>query len=146
MLPRAVRRTHWNKEDAMATATLRVQKLQPVLTVNDLKKSLRLYTEGLGFVVTEKEETDGELRGVMLEAGEAVLGLSQDDFKKGRDRTKGVGMRLYLETDQDLQALARQAKGVGVTMDGDLAPLPWGPLGFTVTDPDGFKITISNPA
>lgn len=129
----------------MGTATLQARSLSPMLTVNDLKRSLRFYTEGLGFEVDEQYEVEGEVRGATLEAGEARLALSQDDFAKGRNRVKGVGMRLYLETDQDLGLLARQAKGAGITLEGEPAPLPWGPMGFTVTDPDGFKLTIANP-
>lgn len=129
----------------MPSTMLQVRNLAPSLTVNDLKKSIHFYTEGLGFAVDEEMKEDGEVLGVMLKAGEASLGISQDDFAKGRDRVKGIGMRLYIETDQDLDALARQAKTVGVTLDQEPGPLPWGPMGFTVTDPDGFKLTITNP-
>jgi uncharacterized glyoxalase superfamily protein PhnB len=128
----------------VATATLKARGLMPTLTVNDLKKSIGFY-KGLGFNVTDEMEENGELRGVTLEAGGVHLGLSQDDFAKGRNRTKGVGMRFYLETDQDITALAHQAKAAGVTLDSEPAKLPWGPMGFTVTDHDGFKLTISNP-
>jgi lactoylglutathione lyase len=129
----------------MPSTTLQVRSLAPSLTVNDLKKSIRFYAEGLGFAIDEEMKEGGEVLGVTLKAGEASLGLSQDDFAKGRDRVKGVGMRLYIETEQDLKTLARQAKTVGVTLDQEPGPLPWGPMGFTVTDPDGFKITITNP-
>lgn len=129
----------------MPSTTLQVRSLAPSLTVNDLKKSIHFYTEGLGFAVDEEMKEDGEVLGVMLKAGEASLGISQDDFAKGRDRVKGIGMRLYIETDQDLNALARQAQTAGVTLDQEPGPLPWGPMGFTVTDPDGFKLTITNP-
>jgi uncharacterized glyoxalase superfamily protein PhnB len=133
----------------MTTKALQIRSLVPTLTVNDLQKSLRFYRDGLGFTVTEemKEKGEkGELNGVMLQAGDTTLGLSQDDFAKGRDRAKGVGMRLYLETDQNVEALARQAKAAGIVLNDGPAPLPWGPIGFTVTDPDGFKMTISNSA
>jgi uncharacterized glyoxalase superfamily protein PhnB len=129
----------------MTTATLQARSLIPYLTVNDLKRSMRFYTEGLGFALEDEYKSDGEVRGVLLAAGETKLGLSQDDFAKGRDRAKGVGMRLHLETDQDVKALARQAQGAGIRLDSDPAPLPWGPIGFTLTDPDGFKLTISKP-
>jgi len=129
----------------MAT-TLQARTLMPALTVNDVKQSLKFYRDGLGFAVKEEMKDGGTLQGVMIEAGGASLGLSQDDFSKGRDRVKGVGMRLYLETDQNIEALARQAKAAGITLNDGPAPLPWGPLGFTVTDPDGFKLTISNPS
>ena len=91
----------------MTTATLQARSLIPSLTVNDLERSTRFYTEGLGFALEDEYKTDGEVRGVMLAAGETKLSLSQDDFARGRDRAKGVGMRLYLETDQDVKALAR---------------------------------------
>lgn len=115
------------------------------LSANDLERSLKFYT-GLGFVVQDRYEDEGRLQGVMLRAGDALLGVSQDDFAKGRDRVKGLGMSFYVETDQDVTALARQAKDAGVTLDGDPAPLPWGPMGFRATDPDGFKVTICNKA
>ena len=113
------------------------------LTASDLERSLRFYT-GLGFVIEDRYEQDGKLQGVMLRAGEASLGLSQDDFAKGRDRVKGVGMSFYVETDQDIHELARRAKEAGVALDADPSPMPWGPPGFGATDPDGFKITICN--
>ena len=129
----------------MATTTLQARSLVPTLTVNDLKKSLKFYRDGLGFTVREEMKDEEEVKGVMLEAGGVILGLSQDDFAKGRDRVKGVGMRLYLETDQEVASLAKVAKAAGVTLNDGPGPLPWGPMGFTVTDPDGFKLTISNP-
>jgi lactoylglutathione lyase len=130
----------------MTTTTLQARSLMPALTVNDLKRSLQFYRDGLGFAVSEEMKDGGELKGVMIEAGGFSLGLSQDDFAKGRDRVKGVGMRLYLETDQDIAVLALKAKTAGIPLNDGPGPLPWGPIGFTVTDPDGFKLTISNPA
>lgn len=128
------------------TTDTRTGTLSVALTVNDLKRSMQFYTEGLGFTVDERMETDGTLQGVMLNAGGAMLGISQDDFAKGRNRVKGVGMSLYLETPQDIAVLARRAKEAGITLDNEPAKLPWGPMGFRVTDPDGFKITLANPS
>ena len=128
------------------TTALQARSLVPTLTANDLERSIRFY-EGLGFRIQENMEEGGKLLGVMMEAGGgAVLGISQDDFAKGKDRVKGIGMRLYLETDQDIESLAKQASAAGVHLDQGPAPLPWGPMGFTATDPDGFRITISKPS
>jgi len=129
----------------MTTTTLKARSLSIALTVNDLTSSTRLYTEGLGFVLQEEFKMEGKVVGVMLESGDAGLMLTQDDFAKGRDRQKGAGMRLYIESEQDLQALAQQARAVGMAVEGDPAPLPWGPTGFSLTDPDGFKVTVSSP-
>jgi Predicted lactoylglutathione lyase len=129
----------------MTTTTLQARSVLSSLTVNDLARSTRLYTEGLGFTLQEEYKMEGKVVGVMLASGDSGLMLTQDDFAKGKDRVKGIGMRLYLETDQDLQALARQAKAAGLSVEGDPAPLGWGPMGFSLTDPDGFKVTVSGP-
>ena len=129
----------------MTTTTLQARSVLSSLTVNDLTKSTRLYTEGLGFTLQEEYKMEGKVMGVMLASGDSGLMLTQDDFAKGKDRVKGIGMRLYLETDQDLHALARQAKAAGLSVEGDPAPLGWGPMGFSLTDPDGFKVTVSGP-
>ena len=110
----------------MAT-TLQARNLSIALTANDLERSLRFYTDGLGFTVDQREEADGKLQGVMLKAGDAWLGLSQDDFAKGRNRTKGIGMSLYFETEQDIRlavhwVLAR--KDIFLNSVGDVALLP----------------------
>lgn len=127
------------------TTALKARSLVPTLTADDLDRSVRFY-EGLGFTITEKMEEEGKVLGVMMDAGGSTLGISQDDFAKGKERVKGVGMRLYLETDQDIEALANQAIQAGIRLDQGPAPLPWGPMGFTITDPDGFKLTISKPS
>jgi len=128
----------------MGKVSLEGRGIAPGLTTNDLRHSLHFYVEGLGFSILDKNEVDGQLRFVMLKAGDGELGLGQDDFAKGKDRVKGVGLRLWITTPQDLHPLAEQAKRAGITLDGDVAALPWGPLAFSVTDPDGFKLTISN--
>ena len=130
----------------MTTATLHALDLSVSITANDLDRSIHFYTEGLGFAVTERMETDGKLSGVMIEAGKVTLGLSQDDFAKGRERVKGVGMGLYLVTDQELEPLAQRVGEAGIAFESRLAPLPWGPMGFTVRDPDGFRVTVATPA
>src|SRR5439155_22477031 len=78
----------FRKGDIMTTTTLQIRSLMPTLTVNDLKLSLQFYRDGLGFSVGEEMKEGGQLTGVLLEAGGAGWGLSQDDFAKGRDRVK----------------------------------------------------------
>lgn len=92
--------------------TLRGRSVMPSLTVNDLQQSERFFT-ALGFEIEDRWEDNGVLLGLMLKAGEARLGLSQDDGKKGTDRVKGVGVRLYIEADGDIDAVAARAKGRG---------------------------------
>lgn len=119
-------------------------RIAPGFTVKDLSRSIRFYTEGLGFAIVHRGESEGVLRYVRLKAGDAELGLGQDDFAKGKDRSKGVGMRVWITTRQDLHAVAAQAKAAGITLDADVEAMPWGPLAFSLTDPDGFKVTVAN--
>jgi len=128
----------------MATTTetaLQVKTISPSLTVNDLQKSIRFF-EGLGFAVDEKWEDKGVLIGVMLRAGQAEIGLSQDDWKKGRDRQKGVGVRISLSTAQNIDQLAKRVKDAGITLDSEVQDTEWGSRAFEVTEPSGFKLTI----
>jgi len=134
------------KRTFMTDNALNGRGLEPSLTVNDVEQSVRFYRDGLGFtVVDEMKDDSGKVVGARFKAGAARLGLSQDDFSKGRDRLKGVGVRLWIETDQDLEALAKRAKDSGITLDNGPAPLPWGPVAFAITDPDGYKLTITAP-
>lgn len=124
--------------------TLKATSIAPSFTVNDLDKSLSFYTDGLGFGIEEEYEMDGQVQGAMLKAGTGRLGISQDDFAKGRDRVKGVGMRLWISTKQDVTELAERARAAGIELDQGPEQLEWGGMAFTVTDPDGFKLTIVN--
>jgi uncharacterized glyoxalase superfamily protein PhnB len=122
-----------------------VKSISPALTVNDVQTSITFF-EGLGFAVDERWEEKGVLLGVMLRAGAAEIGLSQDDGKKGRDRQKGVGMRLYLSTTQDIDQLAKRAKQAGIALDSEPHKTEWGDRVFDVTEPSGFKLTIGSKA
>ena len=122
--------------------SLRLRSLSPALTADDLEKSLGFYVDGLGFTVKERWEEEGKLLGVMLVAGCCELGLSQDDWAKGRDRKKGVGFRIFAETAQNLDAIAARLRENGVEPDGPKDE-PWGARALTATDPDGFKITLT---
>ena len=131
----------------MSTAidtNLQAKTIMPNITVNDIQASIRFF-EGLGFVVDERWEENGKLTGVMLRAGNFHIGLSQDDWKKGRDRQKGVGMRLFIETTQNIDDLAGRAKRAGVRLDTEPHDTGEGTRAFDVTEPSGFKLTISSP-
>jgi uncharacterized protein len=131
-------------DSTTTTGSLQATGAMISVTANDLQASLRFYTEGLGFEVTQKDEANGAVRFVMLKAGEVQLGIGQDDFARGRDRVKGVGIRIWITTRQDLHALAERAKAAGIVLDNEPEALPWGPLAFAIRDPDGFLLTVAN--
>jgi uncharacterized glyoxalase superfamily protein PhnB len=129
---------------AITQETFQISSMMPSFTVDDVQKSITFY-EGLGFVVDERWEENGRLQGVMLRAGSQRIGLSQDDWKKGRDRKKGVGLRMYIETTQNVDGIAARAKAAGIKLDREPHETEWKSRAFEVTDPSGFLLTVSNP-
>ncbi|HET9370753.1 MAG TPA: VOC family protein [Vicinamibacterales bacterium] len=129
----------------MATTqeALQVTGFVPIFTVDDLQKSITFY-EALGFTIDERWEEDGALVGVMMRAGKHQLGLNQDDWKKGRERKKGVGMRLYMSTMQNVDEIAARAKRAGIRLDSDPHDTEFKSRAFEVTDPTGYLLTISS--
>jgi lactoylglutathione lyase len=123
--------------------SLRLRAFQPSLTVGDLEKSIRFYSDVLGFTVSDRWTGDGGvLRGVMLKAGACELGLAQDDWAKGRDRQKGAGFRLWCTTVQDIDALAQRIKSAGARLTEGPVDQSWGGRSLSIDDPDGFHLTI----
>ena len=129
----------------MATTqeALQISTIVPSLTVDDLQKSITFF-EALGFAIDERWEDNGKLLGVMMRAGKNQIGLSQDDWKKGRDRKKGVGMRVFMSTTQNVDEIAARARNAGLKLDSDPHDTEWKSRAFEVTDPSGFLLTISS--
>jgi catechol 2,3-dioxygenase-like lactoylglutathione lyase family enzyme len=127
--------------------TLRLRSVSPIFTVTDLERSVRFYTDVLGFVVDEQYKgSDGALQGVMLKAGVSELGLSQDDWKKGRDRQRGAAVRIWCTTAQEIDALAKRIKARGHALTQEPTAEPFGGRSLALDDPDGFHLSIHNPA
>jgi uncharacterized glyoxalase superfamily protein PhnB len=124
--------------------TLRFRSVSAGLTVGDLHKSIAWYRDVAGFYVGELWRENGEVRGAEVMAGAARFYLGQDDWAKGRDRKKGEGMRLHLTTAQNVDEIAAGIKQRGGKLDSEPADMPWGTRAFALTDPDGFKLTISS--
>jgi len=122
--------------------TLRLRSVTPGFTVNDLEHSIGFYTDVLGFVVSERWTDGTVLKGVMLKAGVCELGLSQDDWKKGRRRRKGEGVRVWCETHQDIDALAARIEAAGFALTEKPKDQPWDGRSFSLDDPDGYHLTL----
>ena len=124
--------------------TLRLRSLIPTLTVDDVGRSLAWYRDVLGFVEAQRWEEEGRMVGAHVRAGSCDLYLTQDDWKKGRDRKKGVGLRFHYETAQDVDALAERIRAAGGTLQE--GPVDrWEFRQLTVVDPDGFILSIGRP-
>jgi len=131
-------------KDRKQPETLRLRVAMPAITANDLEASVAWYRDVMGFVVGEEYRVEGELQGVEMKAGVVRFLLSQDDFAQGRDRLKGLGLRIYCTTTQDVDELAAQIGARGGELIQPPTDQPWGARDFAVIDPDGFKISISS--
>jgi predicted lactoylglutathione lyase len=122
---------------------VQISAIVPTLTVDDLQKSITFY-EALGFAIEERWEDKGTLLGVMLRAGKTQIGLNQDDWKKGHDRTKGIGVRLSFSTPTpaNVDEIAKRARNAGITLKSDPHDTEWKSRAFEVSDPSGFLLTI----
>ena len=128
----------------MATTreAVQISAIVPTLTVDDLQKSLAFY-EALGFAIDERWEENGTLLGVMLRAGTTQIGLNDDDWKKGRDRKKGIGVRLSLSTTPgSVHEIAKRVRNAGITLKSEPHDTEWKSRAFEVIDPSGFLLTI----
>jgi uncharacterized glyoxalase superfamily protein PhnB len=129
--------------DRQQPESLRLRSMGASLTVNDLQKSIAWYRDVLRFTPGERWEENGHLQGIQMKAGACDLMLNQDDFAKGRDRKKGDGFRLWVSTTQDINLLAAWVKGKGWKLDREPSRTPWGDRAFALTDPDGFRISVT---
>ena len=129
----------------MATTTQAATEISafvPSLTVDDLQKSIKFY-EALGFAINDRWEEKGNLLGVMMRAGNTEIGLNQDDWKKGRDRKKGEGVRLSISTTRrNVDELATRARNAGITLKSDPHDTEWKSRAFEVADPSGYLLTV----
>ena len=125
--------------------SFRARTLSASLTVKDLQKSLAWYQDVVGFTIDQKHEREGKLMGVSLKAGDVRILIGQDDGAKGWDRVKGEGFSLQITTAQNIDEVAQRIKQRGGKLATEPTDMPWGARVFRLQDPDGFKLTISNP-
>jgi uncharacterized glyoxalase superfamily protein PhnB len=123
---------------------LAAESLGASLTVRDLVASVTWYRDVFGFVVDREHRRDDKLMAVSLRAGAVRILLTQDNFARGSDRTKGEGFSLLLTTTQDIDALADGIRARGGSLDSEPADIA-GMRAFRLHDPDGFRFTISSP-
>jgi uncharacterized glyoxalase superfamily protein PhnB len=141
MATKATRKTRQQPE------SLRLRGVMPTLTVSDIHRSIAFYHETLGFTIKDRWEHEGALMGAEMVAGAVTIGLTQDDFSKGRDRVKGVGQRLWCTTAQNVDRLAEEIQRRGGHLDEGPMDAPWGAgrvRMLTLTDPDGFRLSITS--
>ena len=140
------------KKSVKAPATPRAAKggpgllsVAPGFTANDAAASIKWYCDVLGFTVKERWEHDGQFHGAQIVSGAVTINIGQDDWKLGRDRLKGQGTRMYIMTGPGIDQYANAIKARGGRLDHEPQD-GWGMRTFSITDPDGFKLTFMTRA
>lgn len=132
-------------KDRSEPQTFRARALSASLTVKDLEQSMKWYVDVVGFFIDRRIERDGALRAVALKAGDVRLLLNQDDGAKGWDRVKGEGFSLTFTTAQNVDDIAERIESHGGRLEAAPADMPWGVRMLRLRDPDGYKLSISQP-
>src|SRR3989442_6016759 len=73
--------------------SLRLRSMAASFTVNDLDRSVAWYRDVLGFVVGERWEEEGMVRGIQMKAGSCDIQPGQHQFAPGRVCRRGVGFQ-----------------------------------------------------
>ena len=120
------------------------QNIAAGFTADDAAASIKWYCDVLGFSVAERWENEGTLTGATLVNGGASVNIGQDDWKLGRDRKKGQGVRIFITTADDIDSYASAITSRGGKLDHEPKD-EWGFRAFSVSDPDGYKITFMRP-
>jgi lactoylglutathione lyase len=122
-----------------------VKQVVPFFAVANIEESVRFYTAGLGFDMTQKWIDEGNLRWCWLQLGAAALML-QDFRKEGHERwvpegKVGLGVSIYFICE-DALSIYREVVSRGIK-----AERPFVGNGMWVTsmsDPDGYKILFES--
>jgi catechol 2,3-dioxygenase-like lactoylglutathione lyase family enzyme len=128
-------------------ATVRAKGLQSMaagITANDAAASIKWYCDVLGFSLKERWENEGTFLGGSVVNGGVTFNIGQDDWKLGRDRKKGQGVRFFMTTADDIDAYAKGITSQGQTLEHEPKD-EWGFRAFSVADPDGYKLTFLRP-
>jgi lactoylglutathione lyase len=120
----------------------KVKSVVPFFMVTDMDRSLRYYTEGLGFTVKHKWVVEGKLRWCWLELGGSALMLQE--YLKGRipKEKLGKGVSLWFMC-KDAIALYHEFKSRGIqAREPFVGNAMWD---MALIDPDGYHLHFESP-
>jgi lactoylglutathione lyase len=117
-----------------------VTQVVPFFRVTSMERSVRFYTEGLGFTMKNSWVPGGQLRWCWLELGGAALMLQT--FHKMPEGKIGAGVSLAFQC-RDAIALYRQFVSRGLeASEPQVGNSLWVTL---LTDPDGYRLEFASP-
>jgi uncharacterized glyoxalase superfamily protein PhnB len=124
---------------------INVQQAIPFFWVRDIKTSVRFYTDGLGFRMTQQWMPEGELHWCRLELGNTAIML-QEFWRDGPDRNVpdgqvGIGISVCFQC-LDALTLYQGFRSRGVeTKRPFVGNSSWV---VSITDPDGYQLSFNS--
>jgi PhnB protein len=117
------------------------------LAVADIARSVRFYSETLGFAEPyTMAGPDGKVMHGSVKLGDDMIMFGQIDSKNPHDHTPlGNGVALYTTVDdaKDIDALFAHAKNAGAPVQQEPTDQFWGHRDWAVADPDGYVVIVS---
>lgn len=114
----------------------------PVLPVKDVVNSLAYYTDVLGFnEVFHQPLEDGTVVNAQVEmcGCHIMLNLNPRDAQ-----LEGGGVYLWIRVEgKDIDAMYRDMKSKGVTIEQDIADQFWGDRSFSIKDNLGYNLAFN---
>lgn len=121
-------------------------KLEPLIYVSDLRKSVEFYTKILGFRSGEfyPSKNNPSYTPVFIGTYKLMLCLARESNRKFYPKgLGGSGLQLFVQAD-DVDEIYQKAKGKVQLIDG-IETKSWGDREFTIKDPDGYLISFYKP-
>lgn len=129
-----------------SNSTPNVQQVVPFFRIADMDRSLRFYTEGLGFAMKHKWVVGGKIRWCWLELGGAALMLQtfpEEGPHSLANARPGQGVSLYFIC-QDAVSLYHEFRSRGLSPS---EPFVGNHMWVTpLDDPGGYHIEFESPA
>jgi uncharacterized glyoxalase superfamily protein PhnB len=121
--------------------------LSPILSVNDIARSIEFYVDTLRFERNwSMDDDDGNPTFACVKLGDAEILLGTIDFVAPEDREKlGVGVQIYVEipANLDIDAIYATAQSKNANITRPIEDREWGERAFAVKDLDGYHLLIA---
>jgi len=118
-------------------------KLEPLIYVSDLQKSIGFYINILGFRLDElyPSKDNPSYAPIFIGDYKLMLCLARETNKKFYMKgLGGSGLQLFIQVDK-VDEIYQKVKS-NVEIIDDIETKSWGDREFTIKDPDGYLITF----
>ena len=127
---------------AVAEHTAVVRRLWPLLSVQDIERSVQFYRDQLGFALVGRADAQGKMFWCRLERGGASIMLQQAEDEDGPAEGRGRGVAFYFVCD-DADAIYAELSSCGLQLDPPKVAY-YGMKQLFVPEPDGYCICFES--